>query len=162
MLVNGNEPRFIETNISKIMKNGSNFNYFAKYRGVNLFSENPEILSMYRGIPETDYDKQLIVDFIEFMESRVISKQALHDELSAHAYRFRHPSEFIEKFFIRYEKDGNAGKSFFAACLASMYNTEACNFANVAVTPKQLESDQFDAWCYQLLMLNVEEAEDKN
>jgi hypothetical protein len=43
-----------------------------------------------------------------------------------------------------------------------MYKTDAASFANVAIDPRQLESDQFNNWIYEKLMLHVEEAETTN
>jgi hypothetical protein len=110
----------------------------------------------------TEYKPELIQEFISLMESRSINTRSLHEELSSHAYRFRNPEAFIVKCFIHYSATGNTGKSFLAAALGAMYQTQGHSFANTAVVPKQLEEDQFNNWTFEKLMLHVEEAETDN
>ena len=83
-----------------------------------LISADPHVLSLY--VPPTGpYDRNIIVRFIQFMESRVNNPQALHEELSAHAFRSRNPDIFIRKVFIHYSAQGNSGKTFFANTFVS-------------------------------------------
>ena len=128
------------------------------FDGSAILSDNPRVLQLFIP-PMGEYDRSLIIDFIEFMKSRVVNEKPLIEELASHAYRFRHKSAFIEKFFIHYEGgEGNTGKSFFNACLGSMYR----NYANIAATPEQVVSDMFNAWQKNLLMLHMEEVQNEN
>ena len=127
------------------------------FDGSAILSDNENVLELFIP-PSGEYDRSLIENFIEFMKSRVIHEKPLMEELASHAYRFRHKSAFIEKFFVHYEEKGESGKSFFTGCLASMYR----NYANVAATPEQVVSDMFNSWQKNLLMLHMEEVQNEN
>ena len=128
------------------------------FDGSAILSNDPRVLQLFIP-PVGKYDRSLITDFIEFMKSRVVNEKPLMEELASHAYRLRHKSAFIEKFFIHYEGgEGNTGKSFFNARLGSMYR----NYANIAATPEQVVSDMFNAWQKNLLMLHMEEVQNEN
>jgi hypothetical protein len=116
---------------------------FAQYYATRVYSKNDEVLSLYR-LPPTEYEPELVREFIEFYESRVFNIRSLHEELASHAHRFRNPEVFIEKCFIHYSAEGNTGKSLLSAALALMYKTDAASFANVAIVPNQLENDRFN------------------
>ena len=128
------------------------------FDGSAILSSDPRVLQLFIP-PVGEYDRSLITDFIEFMKSRVVNEKPLIEELASHAYRLRNKRAFIEKFFIHYEGgEGNTGKSFFNACLGSMYR----NYANIAATPEQVVSDMFNAWQKNLLMLHMEEVQNEN
>jgi len=127
----------------------------AKYMGVELMSNNPLTLQLWHP-PKGSYDRQLAIDFIDFMKTRVLNEKPLMEEFYSHAYRFRHPEVFIEKFFIHFEEGGHAGKSFLPACLAKMYGRD---FYNIAVDSNQLTKDDKNAWQERMLLLWAEEVQ---
>ena len=88
------------------------------------------------------------------MKEMINNTEAFDELLDSHAYRFRHPTELIEKFFINYGTGHNC-KTFLLACFDLIYP----NCANVAVKQQQLESDTFNAWVVRNLLLWLEEAE---
>ena len=59
--------------------------------------------------------------FIKFFEDRVENPRALHDELSAHAFRLRHIDADISKVFIHYSPESYTGKSLLSSVLSWMY-----------------------------------------
>ena len=104
-----------------------------RYNGISLH-HTKGALWQYRPPRTTKYNKELIEKWLEFMKSRVVYEAPLMEELYAHAYRLRNPDAFNVKFFVHYEAEGNAGKSFLAASLAEIYP----NLSNVALKPDQL------------------------
>ena len=144
----------ISIKISKLVTDSQYLDNFDKYDGVALLTNCNTVLQIYNPPATTTYDKQLIVDWITFMKSLLNNPIAFDELLYSHAYRFKHPSEFIEKFFINYGK-GHNGKSYLAACFESIYP----HLANVAATQTQIESDTFNAWIVNNLFVWLEEAE---
>ena len=141
--------------ISKLLQDSSVYKYFHIYDGISLLTESKNILQLYVP-PNGKYDEKLINDWLEFMSSLIESKEAFNEFLDSHAYRFRHPSEFIEKFFINFGS-GNNGKSYLAACISEIYP----NVSNVGVNLKQITSDMFNSWMTRNLFLWMEEVEDE-
>lgn len=129
--------------------------YFNIFDGISLMSGSKDVLQLYVP-PKGKYDEKLINDWLKFMESLIESKGAFNEFLDSHAYRFRHPSEFIEKFFINYGT-GNNGKSYLTACISSIYP----NVSNAGVNLKQIASDMFNSWMTRNLFLWMEEIEDE-
>ena len=125
-----------------------------QFNGMSLTPSNSTVLWQYRPPTGTNYNKELIEEWIEFMRSRVIHERPLMEELYSHAYRFRNPAAFNEKFFVHYEAKGNSGKSFLAGCLALLYP----RLANVGTTPDQI-ADLHCTLFSQNLLVWMEEAE---
>lgn len=142
--------------IEHIFTNNLYLRSFDLYDGIDLMTSNENILQLYNP-PTGTYDEQLINAWLEFMKSLIHNPEAFDELLDSHAYRFRHPSEYIEKFFINYGT-GHNGKSYLASCLASAYP----GFANVATTQDQIERDNFTAWIVRNLLIWMEEAETSN
>lgn len=141
--------------IMNLLQDSAFYKYFNIYDGISLMSESKNVLQLYVP-PSGKYDEKLILDWVEFMDSLIESKGAFNEFLDSHAYRFRHPSEFIEKFFINYGT-GNNGKSYLAACMSSIYP----NVSNVGVKLQQITSDMFNSWMTRNLFLWMEEIEDE-
>lgn len=141
--------------IMYLLQDSAFYKYFHIYDGISLLSESKDILQLYVP-PSGKYDEKLILDWLEFMSSLIESKEAFNEFLDSHAYRFRHPSEFIEKFFINYGS-GNNGKSYLTACISKMYP----NVSNGGVNLKQITSDMFNSWMTRNLFLWMEEVEDE-
>lgn len=142
--------------IESIFTNNLYLRSFDLYDGIELMTTDENILQLYNP-PAGTYDEQLINDWLEFMKTLIENEEGFNELLDSHAYRFRHPNEYIEKFFINYGT-GHNGKSYLAACLASAYP----GFANVASTQDQIEKDIFTAWIVRCLMVWMEEAENSN
>lgn len=150
-------PRKAKTSTTALKFIKENESEFSIFDEVAIMGSNPRCLNLYRP-PAGEYLEGIPEKIISFFESRVYNPIALHEELSSHAYRFRHPDSFIEKCFIHYSPNyGNTGKSLLAAILGFMYP----NFANVAVQQQQLTS-RFTGWAHDLLMLHVEELQNSN
>jgi len=144
-------------NSSKLLKQAKYISQFDSFDGIALLSSNPKVLQLYNPPAETQYDKQLILDWIAFMKTLIHNTDAFDELLKSHAYRFRNPDDFIEKFFVNYGT-GNNGKSFLVACLAKIYP----GLANSAVRQEQIENDTFNAWTVNNLQINIEEAQQSN
>ena len=138
-----------------LLQDSAFYKYFNIYDGISLMSESKNVLQLYVP-PSGKYDEKLILDWIDFMNSLIESKCAFNEFLDSHAYRFRHPSEFIEKFFINYGS-GNNGKTYLTACISKMYP----NVSNGGVNLKQITSDMFNSWMTRNLFLWMEEVEDE-
>ena len=144
-----------EVKIMNLIQKSAFYKYFNIFDDISLMSESKNVLQLYVP-PSGKYDEKLILDWIDFMGSLIETKGAFNEFLDSHAYRFRHPSEFIEKFFINYGT-GNNGKSYLAACMSSIYP----NVSNVGVNLKQITSDMFNSWMTRNLFLWMEEIEDE-
>lgn len=144
-----------EVKIMNLIQKSAFYKYFNIFDDISLMSESKNVLQLYVP-PSGKYDEKLILDWIDFMGSLIETKGAFNEFLDSHAYRFRHPSEFIEKFFINYGT-GNNGKSYLTACLSSIYP----NVSNAGVNLKQITSDMFNSWMTRNLFLWMEEIEDE-
>lgn len=140
--------------INKILTNTSFLGNFEKFNGIEMMSSDADVLQLYNPPAKTEYHKQLILDWIGFMKEMINNTEAFDEMLDSHAYRFRHPNEFIEKFFINYGT-GNNCKTFLMACIDKIYP----NCANVAVQQQQVESDLFNGWLTRNLCIHFEEAQ---
>ena len=125
-----------------------------RFNGMSL-QRLPGVLWSYRPPRETNYNKELIEKWIEFMKSRVVYESPLMEELYTHAYRFRNVGEFPVKFFVHYEALGNAGKSFLAGCLGLIYP----DLSNVALKPAHMTDKHCSSFTTKL-MVHLEEPED--
>ena len=143
--------------VIKVLTTSEYYNNFEKYDGVSLLTSNQNVLQLYNSPAQTVYDRQLIIDWIEFIKGELHNPEAFDELLDSHAYRFRNPDTFIEKFFINYG-NGHNGKSYLVACLATMYP----GFNNTATTQDQIERDSFTAWIVRNLLVWMEEAETSN
>ena len=143
--------------IKDIVSNSMYRDNFETFNGVDMMSDSPDVLQLYEPPAVTEYNEQLILDWLSFMRSLINNPEAFDELIDSNAYRFRHPTEFIEKFFINYGT-GNNDKSYLAACLDKLYP----NYANVAVQQNQIENDTFNAWTVRNLLLWIEEAEQSN
>ena len=141
--------------IMNLLQDSAFYKYFNIYDGISLMSEDKKVLQLYVP-PSGKYDEKLINDWLEFMDSLIESKGAFNEFLDSHAYRLRHPSEFIEKFFINYGS-GNNGKTYLTACISEMYP----NVSNAGVKLQQITSDMFNSWMTRNLFLWMEEIEDE-
>ena len=140
--------------LSKILTTASYYKYFNMYDNLALLSENKNDLQLYIP-PAGNYNRQLIDSWLEFIRSRVVSVNSFNDLLDSHAYRFRHPDELIEKFFINYGK-GNNGKSYLNACFAKVYGS----LCNVGCSLAQITGDMFNSWMSRNLLIWMEEVEE--
>jgi len=148
---------FFTINTLKLLKQAKYISSFDRFDGIALLTSNPKILQIYNPPAKTQYDEKLILDWIDFMKTLIINSDAFEEFLDSHAFRFKHPDDFIEKFFVNYG-NGNNGKSYLAACLANIYP----GFANVATRQEQIESDSFNAWIVRNLLVWIEEAQQSN
>ena len=141
--------------IGHLLKNADSvFGQIKKYDGIALMSTNKKYLNLYEPPPKTNYNKQLIIDWIEFIKGLLKHEEPFIELLNSHAWRFKHPLDYIEKFFVNYGK-GHNGKSHMAACLAKMYP----NLSNVGIRQEQLEKDLFNAWVVRNLFMWIEEVQ---
>ena len=126
-----------------------------KYDGVELLSDDPNTYQVYKP-PVGVYDEKLIQEWLSYMrEDRIENPEAFNELLSSHAFRFRHPNEFLAKFFINYGSNGGEGKGFMNACFESVYP----KLASVACRQEQIEDDMFNGWISSQLLVWIEEAE---
>ena len=125
------------------------------FNGTSIFTDSNEVLQLFRPPTECKYDKELIEDYMKFIESRVIHPEALREEFASHAYRFRNKRAFIEKFFIHYDPAGQSGKSFIFNAFEQIYGKDYA----INADPKKILNDQFDSWKTKKLLVWMEEAE---
>ena len=131
----------------------------AYFHKTALFSDDEGVLSRYVP-PRGKANDKLAEEFIKFFETRVKNPEALHDLISAHAYRLRHPSAKIEKFYISYspaEGGGNTGKTFLASAFDMLYP----DLSIIGVRENEAKSD-FNSFLYDYLNVNFEELENDN
>ena len=147
---------FKEYRIIELLEEAEMRGMLMRYNGISLH-HTKGTLWQYRPPKTTKYNKELIEKWLEFMKSRVVYEDPLMEELYAHAYRFRNPDAFNVKFFVHYEAEGNAGKSFLAGSLAEMYP----NLANVALKPAQLTEKHCTTFVENLIV-HLEEPEDSD
>ena len=121
---------------------------------VDLYTDRPDVLSLYRPpeIPEDQINEELAKKFIAYFETRVTNPEAFHEELSAHAYRFRHPDARFAKVFVHYSHNGNSGKSLLTAIFDMLYP----HLSMIGIKSKETQSN-FDGWMTQYLNLSFEE-----
>ena len=130
----------VSVKINTIVTDSQYLGNFDNYDGVALLTHSDTVFQIYNPPTTTYYDKKLIEDWIEFMKILINNPEAFDKLLHSQAYRFKHPNEYIEKFFINYGKKHN-GKSYLGACFEKIYP----HLANVAATQTQIESDTFNA-----------------
>ena len=130
--------------------------YLAYYHRTDLISDDPKVLSRYVP-PKGEPNDGMIERFITFMESRVHNPVALHEELSAHAFRFRHPSANIEKVFIHYSHLGKTGKTFFSSAIDLLYG----ELSMIGIRAQETNS-QYNGYMFDYLNLGYEEVENDN
>ena len=124
---------------------------------MTMLDNDPNSRKLQLYIPPTGkYNPELVKSWMEFVYDLVETPQALTEFFASHAYRFRNPTEFIEKFFVNYGK-GHNGKTYLAACMAELYP----NFSNAAVSLAQITNDSFNAWLTRNLFIWMEEVENK-
>lgn len=131
-------------------------NHMAKYHGVDILTNAPNVLSLYRPpmIDEDRIDIPLIEHFIKYFEGRVYNLESLHEEFSAHAYRIRHPNVKIVKMFFHHAEEGGLGKSL----LMSGFDTLYPGLSMIGVKSREASSD-FAGWMTQYLNIGFEELE---
>lgn len=125
-------------------------------QGCEIYSNNPQVLSLWIPPAPKEYKRQLIHDWVQFIESLIdpLHIVAFHELLASIAYRLRNPSAFIAKFFVQYGK-GNDGKSYLTKCLGRIFG----QCANLGVKFDQITKDQFNGWTTDHLMLWLEEVQ---
>ena len=125
------------------------------YDKTDLMTDDPKVLSLYRPPVQTDYHPELVEKFIKFYcEERVENPEAFHEELRAHAYRFRHPDTQIGKVFIHFSTEPDTGKSLLTKVIDQLYP----NLSMIGSQSKEVKSD-FSGWMTQYLNLSFEELE---
>ena len=130
--------------------------HMAFYNKTELMSNKTGVLSRYIP-PQGGADDTLAKKFISFFESRVKNPEALHDELTAHAYRFRHPTTRCGKVYWHHSTNaGNSGKTFLTSVIAGMYPD-----LSMVCSDKSVQSD-FNSFLFDYLNLNFEELENEN
>jgi hypothetical protein len=142
-----------------ILRNSSMRNRFTSFDSVKIFTNNPDCLQLFTppsGDIETDYDEGLVIKFINLMMDRIdpTYHQAFMEMLYSHAYRFRHPLEFVEKFFVLYGKNGGEGKSFLIGMLCNIYGDYGQDGLDMTKG-----DEKFNGWMFEKLMLNLNEIE---
>lgn len=148
----------IETSTFKILESPTFKNDYAKhYNDIALLSNDPEVLCKCIPPTATAYKKELIEEFISFYSSLVVHPEPFMELINSVASRLQHPEQFIEKFFINYGV-GHDGKSLLTYLLSLVFPKHT----NVAVQQEQIESDRFNAWIVDSLMIWLEEAQTAN
>ena len=131
-------------------------NNMAFYNTTELMSNKPGVLSRYVP-PKCEPNNERVERFIKFFESRVSNPEALHDELTAHAYRFRHPATRCGKVYWHHSTNaGDTGKTLLASVIAGMYPD-----LSMVCSDKSAQSD-FNSFLFDYLNLNFEELENEN
>jgi len=146
-----------EVKVSYLLNSTKYLEHFDKFRGFLLLTEDDRVFQLFSP-PRGEYDEYLMEEWLEFMYDRFDDKRAFDELLDSHAYRFRHPLTFIEKFFVSFGASGHNCKSYLSACIAQAYN----GLANVGVSNRQIEDDQFNSWIRNNLVVWLEEAETSN
>ena len=127
------------------------------YNRTDLFTDEEGVLSRYVP-PQGEANDELAERFIKFFENRVYNPEALHDMLSAHAVRLRHPKVKIEKAFILYSPPpGNTGKTFLSSAIGMIY-PELSILGARDVDAKS----QFNSMMYDYLNVGFEELQNDN
>ena len=125
------------------------------YDKTDLMTANPKVLSLYRPPAETQYHPELVERFIKFYcDERIENPEAFHEELRAHAYRFRHPDTQIGKVFIHFSTEPDTGKSLLTKVIDQLYP----NLSMIGSQSREVKSD-YAGWMTQYLNLSFEELE---
>ena len=127
----------------------------AHFSNVKMYSADDDVLSLF--VPPSIKPEELVIekveDFIKFYaETRILNPEAFYEELSAHAFRFRHPNTNISKVFIHYTEEPNTGKTLLSSVLGSMYPHFSASGASAT-----LLSDTFNDWITNALYIYFEE-----
>ena len=151
------DDKFISTSVYKICSSVSWKQHAQKYKGVAIYSDDPHMLSICKPPKGNTYNASIVNEWINFYKSVLVSQAPFIELLDSLAYRLRNPDTFIEKFFINYGVGGD-GKSAMTYILSLMFP----NHANVGVTQHQIESDAFNSWLTDNMLIWMEEAEQTN
>ena len=131
----------------------------ARFTSISLMSERSGVLSLFKPpmlVSDDEYQPERVKTLISFLESRVLDPKALHEELSTHAYRFRHPDARFAKVFIHYATTGGTGKTFLMNLFGMLYQ-------GFCFTGKEADAkDRFNSWMGQTLLVGFEELENDN
>jgi hypothetical protein len=103
------------------------------------------------------YKPELAKRFIEFVANRINNPEAWFDLLDTVKYQILNPCSKAVRFYICFEKDGDAGKSFAIQNLSKMFG----NFSMDNIAPSAMK-DQFNSWIENYLYIGFEEAENDN
>lgn len=127
-----------------------------KFEECEIYTSDKKVLSLYQPPRPTNYDSQLIKNWLEFVKSLIEPDYfpALNELFSSISYKLRNPDKFIRKFFVQYGK-GNDGKSYLISCLATIFSP----FCNHGIKFSQMTKDQFNSWTVKLLLLWMEEVQ---
>jgi hypothetical protein len=147
-----------------IVKNLDLRHRFTKFNNVSVLSSEKYDFSLF--VPPSpkystytiEYDQQLIVDYFDFMKTRIEDNSWRHfmEMFYTIKYRLEHPDDLPVKFFIKHETDGKAGKSFTDACIKQIFGD-----FQIGVIPSRIEKDMFNNWQRDKLFIVIEEAEKK-
>ena len=141
----------------KEIQNGDLRAQLAYYHRTDLFTDEEGVLSRYVP-PQGEPNDELALKFIKFFENRLYNPEALHDMLSAHAIRLRHPKVKIEKAFILYSPPpGNTGKTFLSSVIGMLYP----ELSIIGARDVDAKS-QFNSMMYDYLNVNFEELQNDN
>ena len=122
------------------------------YKDVDLFSNNPQVLSLYIPPHCDEPNDAMIESYIKDMETRFHNPEAFHELLATHAFRLRHPNVNIVKFFMLFSVLGGTGKSTLQEHIDMIYG----NLSMVGIKSETIRSD-FTGWTTQYLNLGFEE-----
>ena len=145
--------------VSDSITNSKFQNTMAHFSEIKLYSSRPDVLSLYipPSVPEEELNLDAIREFVDyFATNRVENPEAFHEELSAHAYRFRHPNTNISKVFIHFIRAGNTGKTLLCSLLSSLYPHYVA-----AGVQAELSESSFNAWMGNCLFAYFEELPSK-
>lgn len=126
------------------------------YNDVDIFSDDPTILSLY--VPPTcdAPDVSMIESYIKDMQTRFYNPEAFNELLATHAFRLRHPNVNIVKFFIFFSIAGKTGKTSLMEQIDLLYP----NLSMIGVKSKNVQSE-FTGWMVRYLNIGFEELENE-
>ena len=124
------------------------------YKDVDIFSSNPQVLSLYFPPRCDEPNDSMIADYIKDMEQRFTNPEAFHELLATHAFRLRHPDVNVVKFFVLFSVLGKTGKTTLMEHIDLLYP----NLSIIGVKSKTVTSE-FTGWMTNYLNIGFEELE---
>ena len=157
LLVKDNDGKVKQIPFYKFVTDAYVTRELSSYRCMKLFSNDPSVLATYRPPLVTDYNEKLILDWIEFIKSLLITPEPFIELLDSWSYRLNNANDAIAKFFVNFGP-GNTGKTFLVSCFKRI----APFNSNVQVDNKTVEQDKHNAWLDGKALVWLEEAEAQN
>lgn len=139
--------------LANIIKSHNLRQQLSAFNNVTVYSEDPEVLSLYIPPAITDINQALIDRFISYFMRQVKYTRPLIEFFSTVAYKLRHPGVLIPKFFILHGQ-GHDGKSFLIGAVKEIFN----KFGRI-VHERDMTEDNFNSWQEDMMLIWMEEVQ---